>query len=196
MARTGATAADSAANTSAAASPPPPVVAREAPPAESAARDDGSGYSLEQIADFTGQQLATMDEVLAGTKKLGRNLALMGFFQKWPEAQLVGVVRRIKEQTNRIDPSNIDQILYVEGVCLYPADVIDNDTKVLKVKAGKYQAIFAFQIDAATGALFGDDVIGARIHIHVKHKERLPSGLNRWSYHRAGFLPARVGDAW
>jgi hypothetical protein len=159
--------------------------------------DDGSGYSLDQVADFTANQIATMDEVLAGQKKLGRNMALMGFFQKAPDAQLIGVVRRIKEQTNRIDPNNTDQILYIEGIALYAKDVIDADNGKVKVKAGRYQAMFAFQLDSSTGAFFGDDMIGARVHFHVKHMEKLPSGLKRYAYHRAGLLPVRASaDAW
>jgi hypothetical protein len=162
-------------------------------PAASESEDTGEGYSIESIMDFTMDQLASMDDVLAGKKKLGRNMALMGFFQKAPEAQLVGVVRRCKEQTNRIDPSNTDLILYIEGKAKYPKDVIDPDDGKVKVKAGEYQALFAFQLDSATGAFWGEDIIGSRVHFHVKQMEKLPSGLKRYAYHRAGLLPARVG---
>jgi hypothetical protein len=158
------------------------------------AEDAGEGYTLESIMDFTMEQLASMDNVLAGKVKLGRNMNLMGFFQKAPDAQLVGVVRRMKEQTNRIDTKNTDLILYIEGKAKYPKDVIDPDDGKVKVKAGEYQALFAFQLDSATGAFWGEDMIGARVHFHVKGMEKLPSGLKRYAYHRAGFLPARVDN--
>src|SRR5689334_39754 len=84
---------------------------------------------LDQIADLTKQQLASMEDHLDGkaSAPVGPNLAVMGFFAKSNDSQLIGVVRAYAEQPNRLDRKNTDHVLFVEGIADYPKDVLNND---------------------------------------------------------------------
>lgn len=169
-----------------------PKAEEEARIARTEAEDDGSGYSLESIGVSIGPEaLDYMRECLRGRKPaIGPNLAVMGFFQKVPGAQLIGTVRAKTRTANRFNPENENVVLFIEGLCDYPADVFNSDTGEVKIKAGTYEGSFGFQLDAGTQSLDLEDIDDSTVHIKVDKRVTLPSGLKRYQYVHAYVRPS------
>lgn len=144
--------------------------------------EDGSGYSIDAIADLTAEQLETMEMYLEGRSErpLGPNVACNGFFKKWTGAQLVGRVIQATTKQNQFKPEVEDEILFIQGIAEYPTDVMTKGGKIA-IKKGRYKGTFGYQIDAGSMAISGSGR-GVRLHLKVKDLVDLSGGRTRWTY--------------
>jgi len=170
--------------------------AGEAPREEHELETDVGGYTLGQIAEVSGWQREGILDLLDGKRPaIGPNLAVVGFFQKAPGAQIAGIIRVTQERRSRFEPYDLKTVHFIEGIVRYERDVIDPRNGDVLIEAGDYEGIFGFQTDAATASLeggMGHSVVNSRVHIKVKGRETTRTGLTRYNYDFARMLAVRA----